>query len=254
MVSMNRLASGLFAAGVIVAFCACAGGVSTLPPAPLKSFVPARTVSALGAAAVYDGSSTACSVSYDGVIWYAIPSGAFPPIDLRTAKCGVSSLRANAAAPRPAWSVPHGKTQTRFIATSLTSAKGAPLNGQQSVETAAHAAGLPVSWLVYNAQFLDGIAPYNDYHRANGDDIEANANSGLYREMHAWFPWFHRAVSVEGVGQERHIARILSLKLRAFWGIAWNSHGVDGEYDYGAPWGSYCADPKSYKRPDPSGA
>src|SRR5208283_2423623 len=28
---------------------------------------------------------------------------------------------------------------------------------------------------------------------------------------------------------------------------------VDGTWDLGAPWGTYCADPRAYKRPDPSG-
>lgn len=38
-----------------------------------------------------------------------------------------------------------------------------------------------------------------------------------------------------------------------FWGITWNSRGTDGTSDYGAPWGTYCADVRSYKRPQPDG-
>ncbi|HEY1978377.1 MAG TPA: hypothetical protein VGG89_17635 [Candidatus Baltobacteraceae bacterium] len=253
-----RLVSGLLGLGIGIVLSACGGGVSTLPPAPsaLRLSTPgvvARVISARGA--VYDSSSTGCIVSYDGVIWYEVPSGTFPPIAVKTAKCGASDLSSHASPPRPTWSVPHGKTQTRFIATSLTSLKGTPPAGQQSIETAAHAAGVPVSWLVYNAQYLDDIASYNDYHRTNGDDIEANANKGLFQEMRRdWFPWFVPTVSVEGVSRERNISGLMALGLHAFWGIAWNSHGVDGTYDYGAPWGSYCADPTSYKRPDPNGS
>jgi hypothetical protein len=64
-------------------------------------------------------------------------------------------------------------------------------------------------------------------------------------------PWYVPTVSVAGAGEERDLSRANAFGERAFWGIAWNSHGVDGTADLGAPWGAYCADLQSYKRPDP---
>jgi hypothetical protein len=94
---------------------------------------------------------------------------------------------------------------------------------------------------------------YNEYHQRNGDDIESTSYRPLIHYLKQHFSWYVPAVSVEGAGHERNIPRLLSLGERAFWGITWNSHGIDGTYDYGAPWGSYCADPASYKRPQPNG-
>jgi hypothetical protein len=56
-------------------------------------------------------------------------------------------------------------------------------------------------------------------------------------------------VSIEGAGHERYIDAAMRRGSRAIWGIAWNSSGVDVTVDRGAPWGAYCADPLSYKRP-----
>jgi hypothetical protein len=67
------------------------------------------------------------------------------------------------------------------------------------------------------------------------------------------FGWFRPTVAIEGAGYARDIAADMAEGYRAFWGIAWNSHGLDNDYDEGAPWGAYCADPSSYKRPDPNG-
>lgn len=60
-------------------------------------------------------------------------------------------------------------------------------------------------------------------------------------------------VSAEGGGSERNIPGLLALGESGFWGITWNSHGIDGNFDLGAPWGTYCADPSSYKRPQANG-
>jgi hypothetical protein len=60
-------------------------------------------------------------------------------------------------------------------------------------------------------------------------------------------------VAIEGSGYERGIAADIADGYRAFWGIAWNSYGVDRDYDEGAPWGAYCADPAFYKRPSSDG-
>ena len=94
---------------------------------------------------------------------------------------------------------------------------------------------------------------YDSYHTANGDDIESEDYAFLVRSLQHHFPWYVPTVSVEGAGHERNIPGLIALGEHAFWGITWNSHGIDRTYDYGAPWGSYCADPSSYKRPQPNG-
>ena len=95
---------------------------------------------------------------------------------------------------------------------------------------------------------------YDRTHRADGDDLQIEPYDDLKAAAAKRLPWFHLQVTIDGGGHERLIAHDLAMGSRAFWGIAWNSSGVDGILDRGAPWGVYCADPNSYKRPDPSGA
>jgi hypothetical protein len=65
--------------------------------------------------------------------------------------------------------------------------------------------------------------------------------------------WYVPSVSVQGAGGERDLRLARTFGERAFWGITWNSLGTDATSDRGAPWGTYCADPRSYKRPAPNG-
>jgi hypothetical protein len=124
----------------------------------------------------------------------------------------------------------------------------------ESIESSAVASRVPASWMIDNTEYLtDAANLYQTYHAKNGDDIEAPAGQGLIEYMKHHFAWYVPEVSVEGAGHERAIAQLMALGYHAFWGITWNSHGVDGTWDYGAPWGSYCSDPSSYKRPDPDG-
>jgi hypothetical protein len=211
----------------------------------------------MGAAAaprgtIVDTSTQACSVSYDGVVWYDVPAGAFPPIDVRQSTCDRSALGSDPAPARPAWAIPRGTTQTRFIATSLQEAYSA--EGMASIENAAAPYHIPVTWMIGSFKyFRDYMRPYRSYHTANGDDVETTSGKSLIRAVQYRFKWYVPMVGVEGAGKERNIPELLAIGEDAFWGIAWNSHGVDRTFDYGAPWGSYCADPGSYKRPQPDG-
>lgn len=198
---------------------------------------------------VADASSQRCTVSYDGLIWYALPAGGFSPIDAKQSKCAKGALAATMYPPRPAWSIPRGATQARFVATSLQEAY-VP-GGMQSIEADAAPNGVPVSWMVGSYSYLANADLYRQYHSQNGDDVEAE--NAMVSPLERLFPWYVPAVAVLGAGHERNVALVQSLGEHAFWGITWNSHGTDGTFDYGAPWGSYCADPSSYKRPDPKG-
>jgi hypothetical protein len=237
-------AADLLGFALLCSLWGCAG--VTLPPIPE---VPGGTTPG---ATVFDQSSSPCSVSYDGVIWYQLPAGQFSPIDVKRTRCpnGLSTI---AAPPRPAWAIPEGPTQTRFVATSLQQAHFVS-GGMQSIESAARQNHLPESWMAGAIDFVSEAGNlYDIYHRENGDDVESASYPLLVRYIKSKFPWYVPTVSVEGAGHERNIAGLLALHEHAFWGITWNSHGVDGTYDYGAPWGSYCADPASYKRPQPNG-
>ncbi|MFZ0031120.1 MAG: hypothetical protein WAK84_04525 [Candidatus Cybelea sp.] len=222
----------------------CAGMMPFVPSVPGGSTAPNSRV--------VDASSSACEVSYEGVVWYALPARSFSPIDYLRTRCNSAALSANPNPPRPAWAIPNGPTQTRFVATSYQQAYS--LAGMRSIEGSAVAADLPESWMISNFKYLTDDTPlYNSYHEKNGDDVEAQDYGPLIKEMKSRFSWYVPEVSVEGAGHERRIAHLISRGYHAFWGITWNSHGTDGTWDYGAPWGSYCSDPSSYKRPDRNG-
>jgi hypothetical protein len=229
---------------LLCSLCGCAAaGLAAVPPVP-GGTTPGATV--------FDQSSSACSVSYEGAIWYQVPAGQFSPIDVKQAHCpnGLSTVN---APPRPSWAIPHGQTQTRFVATSLQQAHFIS-GGMQSIEADARQNNLAVSWMAVAISFVAGVGDlYDLYHQNNGDDLEGASSPRLIHYLKRNFSWYVPTVSVEGAGHERNIPGLLALGEHAFWGIAWNSHGVDGTYDYGAPWGSYCADPTSYKRPQPNG-
>lgn len=203
-------------------------------------------------ASVYDVSSTSCAVTYDGFLWYRVPSGHFSPIDLNRTQCGSFALDRDFAAPRPHWAIPHGPTQTRFVALSLQ--QKFSLSGMVALERIAARYRIPVTWLVGDLWWT-GLAPfYAAYHAANGDDAQTEAFASLHDAMRRALPWYVPTVSVQGAGGERNLRLARSFGERAFWGIAWNSSGVDATSDRGAPWGTYCADPRSYKRPAPDGS
>jgi hypothetical protein len=114
----------------------------------------------------------------------------------------------------------------------------------------ARTAGVPLTFLL-GWDWVPTNVPLLDAEHARGDDVQV-VPSNLDLARAAW-PWFKPEISVLGAGMERRIDLTLARGLGAFWGITWNSDGVDGAYDRGTPWGLYCADPHSYKRPEPDG-
>lgn len=204
-----------------------------------------------GSGTVVDRSDVPCTVSYDRAIWYRVPAGGYPPIDVRFAKCSFTALRRNLSPDRPRWSMPSTATQTRFVFASLQEVMSA--EGTRTIERTAAAHRVPVSWMVGDMRYMAYAAQYNALHAANGDDAQAQFYERLHAAMLAKLPWYVPSVSVLTAGEERDIRRALSFNEHAFWGITWNSRGTDGTFDYGAPWGTYCADVDSYKRPQPDG-
>ena len=228
-------------AAVFVALSACGGaGLPTVPP-------PQPSIAGVG---VFDGSAAGCTVSYDGFIWYTVPSGPFSPIDVRSSKCSATLQRAaNAVIPR--WAIPTGSTKAILVATSLQQVYS--VLGMQRLEADASSAGVPMSWMIGNSAYLANESLYDQYHAQNGDDVETGEIGPTVSEMLAVFPWYSPHVSVDGAGHERYPAVDIAAGFQGFWGITWDSRGIDGTDDEGAPWGEYCADVTSYKRPDPSG-
>jgi hypothetical protein len=225
---------------VVILVAACA---RVTAPASLPEFHTVGTV--------VDRSAAPCTVSYDGVIWYRVPAGDFPPIDVRFAKCGFKVLGRNLYPARPRWSIPSAATQTRFIFASLDEVIS--VTGMRNIERMAAAHHVPVSWMVGDIRHMAYAADYNAFHAANGDDAQAQFWGNLHAAMSAKLPWYVPTVSILTAGVERDVPRALSFGEHAFWGITWNSRGTDGTFDYGAPWGTYCADVRSYKRPQPDG-
>ncbi len=249
--SLALLALLMFAAG-------CAGGGST-PPAQTGSTPPAPTgrypigTTVVPLTTIDNIAGGPCSVSVDGSVWYTLPNGLFPAINFTRISCEAAASSDAQVIPRiPAWARPSAPTQAIFIATSLQEAYS--LVGMQAIERLANSAGIPVSWMVGNSEYLSqNAAYYNTLHSQNGDDVELEQNASLYSLAKATLPWYAPAVSIAGAGHERNVAQALALGNGAFWGITWNSHGTDNTSDMGAPWGTYCADVSSYKRPSPTG-
>jgi hypothetical protein len=107
--------------------------------------------------------------------------------------------------------------------------------------------------MVGDIRHMAYAADYNAFHRTNGDDAQAQFWGNLHAAMLTKLPWYVPSVSILTAGVERDVRRALSFGEHAFWGITWNSRGTDGTSDFGAPWGTYCADVHSYKRPQPDG-
>lgn len=206
-----------------------------------------------------------CRVSYDGFIWYAIGPGRVPPIAARHVECPQGSqARASRDAVVPQWAKPSGPTKALFAAVSFHEVVSRA--GMEELGKIAHAYGIPITWMTGQPATFDAAGDlYDDFHRRFGDDLQTRPTNHNpfarssptpthFAELaRRRFAWFRPSVAIEGAGYARDIAADIAQGYRAFWGIAWNSHGLDNDYDEGAPWGAYCADPSSYKRPDPGG-
>lgn len=205
---------------------------------------------------VFDRATSACEVSGDGIVWYRVNAGTFAPIDVQTERCSASALQSVAGPPIPSWAKPGGATQTIFTAASLQE-QYVP-GGMEALEQTAAAHHIPVTWMIGSSAYLATpaqIALYGTYHADNGDDVQSEPQ--MQSAVAAAFPWSVPAVSVQVGGNghpERDPAAEMTGGAGAFWGIAWNSMGTDGIRDAGTPWGAYCADPASYKRPSPDGS
>lgn len=239
---MKRLSILLF----LFALAACAGGGSNGP-------LPSTPSSITKNAGVVDQSATSCSVSADNVIWYTVPSGGFSPIDAKYTN-GCTGLSANRTPAVPSWAKPNGPTQAIFVAASLEEDyQPGALQGMQMMEQAVSAVHIPMTWMIGDPGYLANASLYQQYHTKNGDDVESEDDSALTAQMRSLFPWYTPTISIDGAGRERDPQPDLSRGETAFWGIAWNQSAIDGTDDVGAPWGTYCADPTSYKRPEPDG-
>jgi len=217
----------------------------------LGGCVTKNTARASAPPVVVDRSAQACVLSDDGFIWYRVPAGTFPPIYVRYARCGLDKLGQDPRPPLPRWSIPTGPTQTRFIATSLQ--QTVSLAGMQSLERLASSHHIPMTWMIGNMGYIPFASTYNAYHADNGDDVQSAYFPSLHKLIASHMPWYDPRVSIMSAGTERLIPQGLYPGEHAFWGIAWNSNGTDGTRDIGAPWGAYCADVTSYKRPQPNG-
>lgn len=239
-----RTRKGLFLGAAVFALAACSGhsGSGVLP----------LTGGSAGVG-VFDASSAQCAVSVDGFIWYAVPAGSFAPIDVKREQCPSTALQSKAAPAIPAWAKPSGPTQTIFVATSLQE-KLDP-SGMQMLESVAQNHHVPETWMIGSDKYLLDPSAYNADHVANGDDVEAEP--GVVSTAQTQLSWYTPLVSVEvggrGHGPRDPVAR-MALGEDAFWGMTWNNQGTDELQDYGAPWGSYCADVSSFKRPSPDGS
>jgi len=253
----RRFSSCLACCIAVVSLVSCSnGGGSLIPVPPSTQSLPGGGVKTPLAFQAYDAlSGGPCNVSYDGLVWYTLPTGPFPPTDAKFAECSApATLHVNPTPAMPAWATPAGATQAIFIATSLMEHPYSPA-GVAVLHGIAAAAHVPVTWMLGNVDYLEAgnYEIFNSYHQQDGDDVEMENDPEFLQVGRLRFPWYVPTVSIEGAGHEREIQKLLSYGEHGFWGITWNSLHVDGTSDMGAPWGTYCADVASYKRPSPTG-
>src|SRR5215469_15766894 len=158
---------------VVIPVAACAR--VTAPLSSLPAFHAAGTV--------VDRSAAPCTVSYDGAIWYRVPAGDFPPIDVHLATCGFNVLGRNLSPDRPQWSIPSAATQTRFVFTALDEVIS--VKGVRNIERTAAAHHVPVSWMIGDVRHMAYAADYNAFHHDNGDDAQAQFWANLHAAMSA---------------------------------------------------------------------
>ena len=160
----------------------------------------------------------------------------------------------------PTWAKPQARTKALFAFVSFHEIVSRA--GMQRLAELAHSRGIPVTWMTGQPLTFDAAGDlYDAYHAQFGDDLQVRptnhnpfapaspTRTGFARIAAQRFAWFTPVVAAEGSGYERGISADIADGYRAFWGIAWNSHRLDNDYDEGTPWGAYCADPSSYKRP-----
>jgi hypothetical protein len=204
-------------------------------------FVGERIATALRAPA-------SCRVSDDGLVWYEVRPGPMPPTHVAYLDCPRGGTLDDAPwTPIPRWAAPPAHTQTRFVAGSLQDEYSR--SGTYTMEHLARAAGIPMTWMIGNLpSWHDNLDIYLRGRDA-GDDVQTEPHDDVVAAVRANIAGFVPVVSIEGAGHERYIEAATRRGSRAIWGIAWNSSGVDVTVDRGTPWGAYCADPTSYKRP-----
>jgi len=230
----------------------CAGG-SNLESDDLRyARAPALTEGDNGTVRVVDavwGGTSTCHLSSDGFVWYRQRERSFAPFEVRYVACASSAARVVAASdpPLPHWAEPRATSRALFVAGTLQD----DLSRAGTLEMAALArgAGIPLTWMLGNLrQLAVNRDVYDLNHRRFGDDLQIEPYDDLRAATQRTLPWFRLTTTIDGGGHERTIAHDLALGARAFWGIAWNSNGIDGNADRGTPGGAYCADRGSYKR------
>lgn len=237
-----RLRPALLLGAILCVFTACAGQGSRLLPLSGGT----RGVG------VFDAATSQCTVSFDGFIWYTVNAGSFAPIDVAREQCASDALQARGTPIVPSWAKPSGATQAIFAAASLQ--EKLPLGGMPILESIAQAHHVPVTWLVGSSAYLANLEPYDAAHMQNGDDVQGER--GFESTLAADFAWYKARVlaQIDDGRNPAGPAASMPLGETAFWGITWDNLGVDTLQDYGSPWGAYCADVTSFRRPAPDGS
>ena len=195
-----------------------------------------------------------CALSDDGFFWYEPQTAEFPPLAARFVRCRDSSVEAFAVArpPLPQWA--HTKHSTRALLVAGSLQDDLSRAGSEEMWALARGSGIPLTWMLGNlAQLRRNRDLYQSGHRRFGDDLQIEPYDDLKAATKESLPWFRLSATIDGGGHERFIGHDARMGAHGFWGIAWNSRGVDSIADAGAPWGTYCADRSSYKRPAKSG-
>lgn len=177
----------------------------------------------------------------------------------------------------------NGKLYFSFISSAYYMEKrwghGMPLEGIKRTAEAAHANGIPVTWLVNAKSAEAGAALFTEYHEKYGDEVgmilsanqeeaERWGGESAYmrmfldkKKLYKWakqelediqkaLPWANIVIAGTGYRANDMIKVFEKLGMKAVWGHCWEQTYTDGISDRGAPWGFYYINPDAYKIPN----
>ncbi len=174
-----------------------------------------------------------CAVSYDGWIWYRVPAGTFSPIDARFTQCGSFALARSFVRRPPAMGDSERSDASALRGRVVTATFLDFRNARARTHRVA----------VFDSDDLDGGATcggwvlpiiINVFTLATATMSRPNISQVCTMGCARALPWYVPDGQRRWCGEKNAISCAQRpSESAAFWGIAWNSDGIDGTFDRG---------------------